>query len=240
MSYNFGNSIVREFYTLQDNDYINLPSQAPAIYLFNEKPSIDAARAGTDAVKTVSYWIEQAYSPFKRQYTITPVDDPAPTSTTKSRGYWEAINYVLSSGQAVTNLREITIERPESHEAVPGTTYIDCTNIFPQISSYLTIAQVETYIALAINHFKLDLKKQGLDWGRVRDLDEIKIPIAYKALALGLRGQVIRRPELAELVDSFNEEYNQKLAGIQVPYDTENDGETVTVEAKPRSMRIAR
>jgi hypothetical protein len=242
VTYNFGNSIVREFYCLQDNEYINLPSQVPAIYLFSNYPSLTAARNGTGATATLDYWTHSNTSPFKRQFTFSAVADPEPTSETRSRGYWEVINFVLQgSGDTQTVIRELELERPEALESVPSTVYSDCTQIFPHISSYLTQSQVEAYISLAEDHFKLDLKKRGLDWGRVYRLKEIRIPIAYKTLALALRGQLLRDPALTDVVEYFDNEYNLKIAGIQLPYDPDNDGTAEqSVTAEPAYARITR
>lgn len=242
MTYNFGQSISREFYALADDDYINLPSQAPTLYLFSTLPSMVAARAGTGASSSLSYWTHSDAEPFKRTYTWPAVDDPAPTSSVSNRGYWEAINYVINnSGQKITEIRPLTIQRAETHDSTVTTDADLVRSLWSPINTYYPKdAQLETFIDLAIDHFKLDLLKRNLVWGKVQNLKEIRIPIAYKTLVLAMRGQVGRREGIADLVAEWEAEYQAYSATIKLPYDQDNDGNTVEVEASSQAIRIQR
>jgi hypothetical protein len=235
----FGKSITREFYALEDNEYISLPSQAPAIYLFGSQPSLTDARAGTNAVQTIAYWSEVLAAPYKRAYTYTPIDDATPTATERTKEYWEAINFVASSGQKLTVVRSLTLERPESHDTIVPTSIDDVTALFVPITTYYNDGQIETFIGLAVDHFKLDLKARDIDFGRVQQLSEVRIPIAYKALAIALRGQIRRDPTFAELVDQFESEYSTRIAQIKLPYDEEVTGE-LTETGLEQTVRIIR
>lgn len=241
MTETFGQSITREFFCLSDNEYINLPSQAPSIYLFSALPSMAVARAGTGADQSVSYWTEYGVSPFKRTWSYTAIADPQPTSSTTTRGYWEAVNFVINGAQKVTELRQIIVERPEGHDSTISTTASDVRNLWTPVTSYYEAdSTLDIFIGLAVDHFKIDLKRRGLDWGRVQRLKEIRIPIAYKALAIAMRGQIGRDPQFEDLVRGFEAEYAAGIASITLPYNEENDGNLVEQQAGSSSVRIKR
>lgn len=242
MTFNFGQSITREFYALSDNDYINLPSQAPAMYLFSALPTLAVARAGTGATSSLAYWTHSDAEPFKRSYSWPAVDDPSPTSDVSSRGYWEAINYVINNtGQKITEIRPLTIQRAETHDSTVTTDADLVRGLWSPINTYYPKdSQLEAFIDLAIDHFKLDLHKRDLVWGKVQNLKEIRIPIAYKTLVLAMRGQVGRNQAIADLVTEWEAEYQAYSANIKLPYDEENDGNTVDLEAGSQAIRIMR
>ena len=242
MSEIFGRSISREFYALSDDAYINLPSQAPALYLYSALPGLSAARAGTGAIASAAYWSETQSTPFKRSYTWSAISDPDPTSSTTSRGYWEVINYIsVTGGQQITEIRPITIERADTHDSVVNTDSELMRSLWTPISTYYpSDAQLELFISLAVDHFKLDLAKRDLEWGKVQGLKAIRIPIAYKALFIAMRGQVGRNAALADIVNEFESEYQAYSAAIKLPYDEANDGNVVTVTPVSHSVRIER
>jgi len=185
-SYVFGKDITRKFYPLEDNEPINLVSQAPAIYLFEDQPTMEAARSGTGAMAAaIEYWTESATSPYPRTYTIPAIPDPDPESGSyKCLGYWEAVNYIVqTNGQLQTKLRQFEVEQAKATETVPGTTYTTLAAIYPAISGYVSDNSVLTgFINAAEAELKLEFRSYGIDWGDVSSLKDFNYAIAYRAI----------------------------------------------------------
>ena len=227
-SHIFGKDITRKFYALEDSEPINLYSQAPAIYLFTDQPSLTVARAGTGALQTVNYWSETTGIPYTRTYTFTAVDDPAPTSTTPpSSYYWEAINYYAKSGgQLQTKLRTIELEKPSATETVPGTTAQDLKDIYPAIDSYVeSDSELEQFIVVAQDEIKSQLKSKGIEWGTIENLKEFKYALAFLAIQYLSESQIVEASDkFAIRAEIYSKKYETALSRITVTHDTDNDG----------------
>jgi hypothetical protein len=238
----FGRSIISEFYALSDDEYINLPSQVPAIHLFDAYPSALDAQTGTGALQTKDFWTHSDTDPFKRQVALDPVDDPDPTGAVVCRGYWLAFNYIINNaGQKLTSVRELIIQRPETQDSVVPTDAQDLKDLWPWITSYYSDdSKLTKFIDLAISKFKLDLRRRDIDWGRVQRLKEIGLPIAYKALAIAMDGQQGRHPDLPQLVGRWEAEYSAGLASIKLPVDENLDGKAALTAPVQNSVRIGR
>jgi hypothetical protein len=221
----FGQSISRSFIPLVDGEYFNLVSQAPQIYLFSELPSLEDAISGTGKFDTVAYWNESSDSPYARTYSISPIDDPEPTSETSCHQYYEAIRYAISEGQTQTRLRSFTVERAQALTSVPGTTVQDLKDVYPAISSYANDSVLEGHIANGEAELKLELESKGLEWGRIFKLKKYKLALAYKAIQLLSESQIEIAGDKFDLRRALYEaKYDKYLTLIPLAYDIDGDG----------------
>lgn len=227
-SYIFGKDITRKFYPLEDGEPINLYSQAPAIYLFESRPTMAAARAGTNALQSVLYWSESATTPYPKTYTIAAVDDPAPESQNPPCSYyWEAINfYAKSGGQLLTELRTIELEKVKATESVPGTTAADLKIIYPAIENYsISDTELEGFITAAQDEIKRDLKKNGIEWGNVEGLKDLKYALTFLSIQYHSESQIVTADDkFAIRAEIYARKYEKALASISIKHDTDNDG----------------
>lgn len=235
MQYIFGKDISRVFYPTENDVPLSLPSQTPTIYVFDRKPSLTEAAAGTGAIKTISTWSQDTSSPYGCTYTITAIDDPQPTSLTDYKEYWEALNFYAKVGADVAPvIRKITLSRILGQDSQPGTSITDLKNIYPAISAYLSDAQLTQFLTIALDEIKLTLKAKGLDWAKLHELYELKLALAYKAITLCSLSQ-IREPEdrFAVRWKTFSDMYESLITNIKLSYDSDGDGEAeAPVEAK--------
>lgn len=238
-SYIFGKDITRKFYPLEDGEPINLYSQAPAIYLFEEQPSLAVARAGTGAVQTINYWTENATSPYPKTYTFTAINDPAPESASPPCSYfWEAINfYAKSGGQLQTKLRTIELEKPQATESIPGTTASDLRQIYPAIDSYsIDDTELEGFITAAQDEIKRELRKSGIEWGTVESLKDLKYALTFLSIQYHAESQITTADDkFAIRAEIYAKKYEKALSSITIRYDTDNDGK-VDEETKPAGI----
>lgn len=219
---------------------INLPSQSPAIYLFSSQPSIADALAGTGSVRTKTYWIESNSKPYRRTYTIDPINDPAPTSGSgaKTIGYWESINYVRSAGgQTQTLLRYFEVERTPSTDSHPETTVEDLKAVMPSIGKYCSDGQLSDNLETALTLLKLHIKSRGLEFTKYSRLDELTLALAYKTISIANRG-LIQTPDDKHnyLYNEFESLYAKAMNQILLPYDSDGDGQPDTVKQPESSV----
>lgn len=224
--YNFGKTITRKFYPKENDIPLSIPSQAAEIYLFENRPTWEAARAGTGALQTLSTWTQSGVSPYPQEYSFTPVDDPEPTQNLLSRSYWEAINFVAElTEQKQTVIREFTLERPRGNEDTPETTVDDVKEVFPAINSYLTDAQIEGFLSVAEASLKDNLLGRGVRWSRVAALSNTRLAIAYKALALSSLSQIKESGDRHAIrYTEFNKLYETTMLAVPLEVDQDDDG----------------
>lgn len=243
MSGTFGKDISRAWYPEDDGEPVNLPSQTPTIYIFDEKPTREAAAAGTDALQTVSSWTAQSSIPYKRSWTITAVDDPEPTSNTPERRYYEAINFIgKTGGTSHTVIRSFIVRRQEGAESIPDTTPSDLKEVFPAISNYLNDSQIDDLIKIAELEVRMEFESRGYRWADIYNLDKIRIPIAYRAIEMGSMSQIRRTNDNHETrAKLFRSRYSQFMKLVELPSDSNRDGEPEhQIQAQPTSFIIGK
>jgi len=243
MTYDFGKSITRSFYPLEDGEPVNLPSQAPSIFLFTDQPSRDDAAVGFGAMSAITYWNASSTSPYPRTYSIPPIYDPAPDSATVSRGYWEAINFVhAAGGQTQTVLRQFDVERTKAPVTVPGTTRDDIINAFPAITNYLTNTQIDEFLEIATSLMKLDLEKAGYAWGDYANLHKTNLALAFRTVAECSLSQFKSGTDddrFWKRYEVFLGRYQSVLSMVNLKADSDGDGTAdQTVTAAPSQVVI--
>lgn len=239
----FGSDIIREFIPRPGEEFLPFPSQNPTIYIFEDKPTRTIAAAGTGAIATISSWTQLTAVPHAYQYVIPAIDDPDPTGVTAEVRYWEAVNYISQSGeQTQTVIRSFNIYRDEAGQDRPGTTVEDLKKVFPQISSYASDEQLDEVLLLAEDEIKRNLAKRGFLWSRLRNLHQIKIALAYRAIAFNAMNQIVAEKDRHDIrFHNYLELSSNALNSALLPYDEDGDGEEDTiVVAKPKGWLIER
>lgn len=226
MTVNFGKDIIRRLYPEENGKPINLPVQDPTIYLFSAQPTLAAAAAGTGAVQTCTSWTQATVEPWTLTYSFTAINDPAPTSSTPSLTYWEALLYKLKTGaQVQTLLRTIELERVSGAPEQPETSTEDLVNIYPAITSYATEQQLKEFLAIAIQEIKTELESKGIEWAHVGNLTKLKLALAYKTISLVALSQIRERQDKHEYrYTEFDAKYQAQMQTIKLKVDEDQDG----------------
>lgn len=244
MTYPFGKGFTRWYYPLVDGvkpDGI-LTSQTPAIYIFDSQPGRSSAQDGTGSVQTVSSWTWDAASS-GWYYSVNAIDDPNPTSTDNPKVYWEAVNFILESGEQVqTDVRTFILERVTGHSHSVGVTDAVLKEYFPQLDTCSTTTQREQYIALAIEDVKGKLRSKGFEWARIHRIDRLNIAIAYKVLYMIMLVQLQQGSDkYAIKYNEFKGIYDSTIESLVLEYDSNQDGLPDTqVKASSGPVRIIR
>jgi hypothetical protein len=202
-----------------------LTSQTPAIYIFATQPGRDAAQNGTGALQTIGTWTWST-SALGWSYTVAAIDDPQPTSTDNPKVYWEAVNFLLETGEQVqTDVRSLVLERVVGHSHGVGVTDAILKEYFPQIDTCSTSTQREQYIALAIEDVKGKLKNKGFEWARIHRIDRLNIAIAYKVLYMIMLVQLQQgNDKYAIKYNEFKGIYDTTIDSLVLEYDSNQDG----------------
>lgn len=223
----FGKDISRVFFPLENNEPLNLPSQVPALYLYDTRPSYEDAADGTGSVQSKTYWTHDETTPFPRSYTWDAVDDPSPTAQAQASTYWEALNFRnQASEQIQTIVRSLVLARTEELDSDVSTSVQDLRDAYPHISNYLTDVQLGEILEDALEEFKIDLEGRDIDYSKVYDLKKCRLALAYKAISLSCLTQIRERDDKHNFrYEEYKEKYTALLRLINIPVDSDNDGQ---------------
>lgn len=223
----FGKSTIRRFYPYdQDGNPCQIPTQTPAIYVFNKQPNRADALAGTGAVASVITWTQSTVYPYVCEYTIPAIDDPNATSTVEGLDYWIAINYKAElTEQTQTRIEYAWIERQRLSATMPETTKEDLKTVYPAISEYLTDTELDKFLVFATDQMKLTLKGRKLIWDQATDLRDLRLPLVYLTIAMASFSQHKEDGDRHHRrYEVFNKLYTDTMESITIPYDADRDG----------------
>lgn len=229
MPYPFGKQFSYEFYVLQNNTKISLATIAApeGIYVYTARPArSDAVTGGGSPLQSVSEWSASSDG-LGKAITIDAIDDPAPTSEISRYNYFIAINFKFADGeQTQTVIRELIMQRVESQQETVSTDGTTLSSVFPTIDDYFTSGQQTAGITNAVEKLKLDLSAMGYQWAGVWRPDDLKIAVAYRALAeLMLSLMKDSTDEWSVRHDHYKQTYSAIISSIKLSYDGDSDGE---------------
>lgn len=237
----FGKAITRGFTSYIENTEIIVSTDSPSIYLFSSEPSLTVARAGTEALQTLSSWTRAVNAPFLNAYNFAAVSDPDPTGATDSYTYWEAINYYPEAGgQKETVIRNFAISRAQAGEDSAGTSIDDVKKVYPAIESYLTDTQLTDILDSALEQMKIDLEAVKLSWGKIKSQSRLKLTLAYLCIAMSSESQIMPpQDKFTKRAEIYNEKYAQNLKKISLSYDSNGNSTADTKQKAGMSFMIA-
>lgn len=223
--YLFGQSISRAFFALQDNEPVNIPSQAPTLYLFTDRPTFSAASIGTNALQTKAYWTHSDTSPYPRYYTWDPVPNPSPNGGEYVKQYWEGINWYNDlAHQIQTIIRPLELEAAQELDSIPGTSVQDIKDVYPKIGAYLSDSELGAHLTIAIDEFKNDLEAKGIEYHQVSKLRKVKYALAYKAISVSSLSQIQEVNDKHYIRwETYDNMYRSLLSRISMPVDRDGD-----------------
>jgi hypothetical protein len=238
--YLFGKDFQRSFIALEDNRPVNLPTQTPTIYIFDEKPSREDAASGTGAVATVSAWNEGTVSPYPNVYTVTGINDPDADSDVSEYWYWEAINYITkTAGTVQTKVRAFKLVRAGAPSTLPSLTSADLQEVYPELRKYLSDDELAAVIENCTEQLIIDLEAGGLQFEKFSDLKKLRLPLAFKCIAESSLSQFkVENDRFFLRYQMFNEKYSNLLKQITLPYDEDGDGQAEKEEKPKRSYQV--
>jgi len=177
----FGAAFSFVYYPLVNGEAINPPSpQTPSIYVFDSMPNDDAARNGTGALSTISTWTESIAN--QRTFTVAAIADPN-DGTTRKR-YWIALNFIAATGGTQTlDIQFFELVRPAGFTQDPTPTYLEVKALDKTLTTYFSDNEITTGIAVAKTAIKTKLKSAGWNWSQIKNPEDLKTAIMYKAMA---------------------------------------------------------
>lgn len=231
MTYPFAKDFTYTYYPLvnEENTAGVVTSQTPAIYLFDQLPSLDAARDGTGAIiPVIASWSWSATT-LGWTFTVPAIDDPEPTSAADQRTYFLGINFILqTSKQIQTVVEALMMERVRGQSGRVAVTETELAAKWSFVNSYTTdTTQRNALIAEAQSQVKARLAKDGFIWSQIVGVDKLSDAVAFKTLANIALGQ-IRTPGFEKLYAEFKAEYENALAEALLDYDSDNNADPDT------------
>lgn len=227
--YIFGKTITRTFTPVENDVYFNLVSQAPSIYLYSATslPTMQNMINGVGAFDHITYWQESAESPYTKTYTVNPIVDPDPTSTTTNLGYWEVVNYVAkAAGATQSRSRYFTVGRALALDSTPTTSTQDLKDIYPAISGYADDAELQQHLINAEEEVRLELKGMGYEWGKIKGLKNIRLALAYKTIQFLAESQIVVDSDKFTIRRTiYMDKYDKLMKLLRLDYDSDGDGQ---------------
>jgi hypothetical protein len=223
----FGKEISRQFYPLKGSSAVELPEQTLVIHYYENKPTVQDALAGTGKIGDGTQVSQNENDPYQFAYTLPAIDDPDPESLDDSAIYWESIKYITEpAGQEQIIIRSFKLSRLEELDSIPGTTVDDVKQAWPDIEQYVDDGEINGYLSLAETEIKLFLRKQGLKWERLFDLQDIKIAIAYRVVAESAASQIQAQNDKHHLrYEQFRDKAKKLMEYVVLGYDANKDGQ---------------
>lgn len=224
MLLNFGKSFTYTVTAYDDGSKIpSIPTQTVDAFIFDTRPSRADASDGTGAIQS------QNYSHTADDIIEIPfdaVDDPEPTGTISRHTYYVAVNFVLEAAEQVqTIIREVIFERVSAKDKIIGVTRDQIEQVYPDIYSFLSDAQVEAHIELARKELIADLKNQGTEWSQVHNPDELYNALLFKALQYVHASQIQRQGDrFSVLENSSKAAYQSVIRNLKLTVDSDKDG----------------
>jgi hypothetical protein len=213
------------------------------VYKYDYKPTRAQALAGTNnggLIETISSWSDSDTDNGKT-FTVAAIDDPDPTSETRSYTYWIAVNFKYTNTEQIqTIVRALPMQRIDAWHKTVNTTTADLENLWPQIDSYRTSEQQRAAIDLAKALCEQDLEAEGYEWALIWRPDKLDLAVAHRAVAqlyLGLATGAGREQWLG-LAESYKETYKAMLQALKVEYDSERSDEPTTKERHANFRRV--
>lgn len=241
MRYTFGKAFDHLFY-LQDieGNALTPSADAPAIYLYDNRPSRANVTAGSGApIQTVVTWADVSDA---KKASFAAVTDPDPSGSMFTREYWIGVKFTLAtSGSVQVIIQKVWLSRAASQDSKIGTDPEYVKKICPRVGSYLTNAQIVDYIAQAFTEMRLEFEADGKKWAYLQEVNRFKLVLAYKAIELAGLGRRKREGDRHDLLaKEFSERYEKKLAEILAPYDVDGDGEVDKSNQQPSFILAVR
>jgi hypothetical protein len=205
-----------------DGDPVTLPSQTPAIYIFDSRPSRDNVLNGTGSpVQTITTWDET--DGYKRLISVDGISDPNPTSESTSENYWIGIKFKLDTSedyQAV--IFDLLLERVAAHQDEILTSISRLKDIYPDIDTYANEEDCVGFIDKAKEHVEGNLTAKGYVWAQIKRLKTLSLIVDYRALMLFANTQ--RGDLFKDLRAEWKQEAQEMLANLKLDYDADGDG----------------
>ena len=190
-SYVYGKDLAFNLYTFEDKTKIlDLPAQTVQGYLFLDPPSRSQAIAGDGALSSFTQALDANQD---IQLEIPAITDPNPSDNLEYRLYYVAVNFILESGEdAQTVIRSIKVERVGGQDTEIGVTVQKIQDIYPDVLSYLTEAEINAMIGLAKADLLDDLTNKGYDWNQIYKPDQLFNALLFNTLVYVYNSQIQR------------------------------------------------
>lgn len=220
MKYPFGQDFTLDFYPWLDEEPISgVPAQTASLHLFDNLPNTDDAQSGTGAVKssTCVYTSGNYFS-----FEVPAIDDPngGASSVNVSSIYYAAANFILEAGgQTQTVVFPVTLGQvePKIDKVTVSVEYIQ--NLYPQILTFLSEAEVTAQIDNAFLVVVNLIKSKGYDFGKIRKLKQLDQLVALKALSDALATQIMQTGDKFDnLSEKYKQDFNTTLSGLMLEY----------------------
>lgn len=226
MGYPFGKDFTYYFVPAVDNDTLRgIPSQTPNIYVFldSARPNRTVAASGSGALQSISAWTQRGDG---YEIAIGAISDPDVTASNDKRQYWIAINFVeKTAGQTQTIVKMLEMERSKAIQKPISITADDLIGLYPGITGYVSEAQINAFVQLAIVEVQASLLQKGFEWAQVYRHDRLNLAVQMKTLASIFMSQ---RSEPGDNFDQNYQEYkaiyNATIQAISIEYDNDLDG----------------
>lgn len=186
MSYPFGAPFTWTFYPLLDDAPVEIPAQTLTLRVYSERPSREAAIAGTGAIGSP---VEVITTEARRavEFTIPKIADPDQTSETAEVLYWVSVLYKLhASGDTLLALRGLELERSTAQHSTIAISLADLAAVYPPIRKLVKQEQIPGFVDTAIEKIRSRITKDGRNWRDIWDTSKLKFSTVHMALSVAL------------------------------------------------------
>lgn len=249
MYYPFGQDITYTLYTdLDGRTFPTLPTQTGSgtLYVWSTRPSRADAASGSGALSG-PFTLVPGANPLSSAVntlstTITAIADPDATSETRAFEYYISANFIKkAAGQVETVIRPIMLTRVDAHDAAIGVDEASLLSVIPDLSSYISTAEIKSIILIAQREAKDDLSEKGIKWASVHDPEQLYWVVLWKSLELACESQILKEGDRWDRgQDRFEKRHNAALSNLKLRYESNAGGTVVGTNSGYGWIRAAR
>ncbi len=244
MSFAFGRDInFRWFPFLDDEALQDIPSNQEGqlsihVYASEGRPSLSEARAGTGKTgPAITSWTP---IPGGYQFTIPAIPDPDPTSETRTRIFWVAINFILkSAGQVQTVVEPLVLTRFFGQQTRIG---VSPTDVLGMDSNLIQIADENIAIKAieeATESVKGMLSGKYFEWARIKNPEALFRAVKLRAgMWLAANETLLATESWANKRKEWAAEFEAIMKGVALQYDADSDNKAEETKAQFAGMSL--
>lgn len=228
MQYPFGRDIQFKWYPLSDDvELLDFPVQGASlniyVYATESRPTLSEARTGTN--KTGAAITSWTAIPSGFQFVIPAISDIDPTSETRTRVFWVAINYILKTGgQVQTVVEPLVMTRAFGQQSAIGVAPADLIALYPGVSGYATEADIAEAIAYATEMLKAYLKAGRFYWAQIKDPESLATVIKVRAMMhIEFNQSQGQNDQFDRAYKEHQKEYDALIKSLELAYDADKD-----------------
>lgn len=226
--YPFGKDFSYGFTPLVDGEEVaGIPAHTAKLFVYSSMPSRAQVIDETGSIGSATLsWTANATS---GTFSVTAIDDPAPSSEVDRYDYWVGIKIKLDADEDYEVFTQVLkMERAGGQNKTLTVVKADLVEVWDLVGDFFSDTAISNAILTEKSKLKAILKAQGYEWALIHRLDQMKLALSFNSLALLAEGRIAQDGEtfgpLARTYRASAKTLSDEILG-SLPYDATRSGQ---------------